>query len=206
MEPMESTYASQPTVKANPVLVDRSPKWQVIQLPSYRSLILPLVLLGLWQFVIYIGVFDRSQLPAPLDVISAAREMVGRGELPKHIIASVVRVLQGFGWGVLIAVVLGLLVGLSRNAEAIIAPTLQAIRAVPSLAWVPLLILWMGIGESPKITLVAIGVFFPVYTNLVAGIRGIDRKLVEVGQAYGLSNLGLVRVDCRLAWAGFFVN
>ena len=190
---MESTYASQPTVKAKPVLVDRSPKWQVIQLPSYRSLILPLVLLGIWQFVIYIGVFDRSQLPAPLDVVSAAREMVGRGELPKHIIASVVRVLQGFGWGVLIAVVLGLLVGLSRNAEAIIAPTLQAIRAVPSLAWVPLLILWMGIGESPKITLVAIGVFFPVYTNLVAGIRGIDRKLVEVGQAYGLSNLGLVR-------------
>ena len=190
---MESIYASQPAVKANPVLVDRSPKWQVIQLPSYRSLILPLVLLGIWQFVIYIGVFDRSQLPAPLDVVSAAREMVGRGELPKHIVASVVRVLQGFGWGVLIAVVLGLLVGLSRNAEAIIAPTLQAIRAVPSLAWVPLLILWMGIGESPKITLVAIGVFFPVYTNLVAGIRGIDRKLVEVGQAYGLSNLGLVR-------------
>jgi sulfonate transport system permease protein len=74
-----------------------------------------------------------------------------------------------------------------------VGPTLQAIRAVPSLAWVPLLILWMGIGEEPKITLVAIGAFFPIYTNLVAGIRQIDRKLVEVGRAYGMRGLALVR-------------
>lgn len=166
------------------------PSWQG---PAWRPWVLPLILLTLWQLVIVVGIFERSQLPSPLDVLKAAREMIGRNELHIHIAASVVRVLQGFGVGVLIAVALGLAVGLSRQVESFVEPTLQAIRAVPSLAWVPLLILWMGIDEAPKITLVAIGVFFPVYTNLVAGIRGIDRKLIEVGHAYGLSTPELIR-------------
>ena len=166
------------------------PRWRPA---TWRPLLLPILLLGLWQLVIVLGVFDRSQLPSPLDVLLAAREMIRRNELHIHIGISVLRVLQGFTVGSLIAIVLGLAVGLSLTVESFVAPTLQAIRAVPSLAWVPLLILWMGIDEAPKITLVAIGVFFPVYTNLVAGIRGIDRKLVEVGHAYGLNSLDLVR-------------
>ncbi|MBX3014749.1 MAG: ABC transporter permease [Caldilineaceae bacterium] len=171
----------------------RSPHLPTWRGGAWRPWILPILLLILWQVVIAVGIFQRSQLPAPWDVVMAAREMIGRNELHIHIVASFVRVLQGFAVGAGIALVLGLLVGLSREAESFIAPTLQAIRAVPSLAWVPLLILWMGIDEAPKITLVAIGVFFPVYTNLVAGIRGIDRKLIEVGHAYGLSTLELVR-------------
>lgn len=160
---------------------------------GWQSFVLPLLLLALWQFVVTVGIFERSQLPAPLDVVSAAREMIGRNELHIHIGASLLRVLQGFAVGAVIALVLGLAVGLSRAVETLVAPTLQAIRAVPSLAWVPLLILWMGIDEAPKITLVAIGVFFPVYTNLVAGIRGIDRKLIEVGHAYGLRLHEMIR-------------
>jgi sulfonate transport system permease protein len=74
-----------------------------------------------------------------------------------------------------------------------VAPTLGAIRAVPSLAWVPLLILWMKIGEESKITLIAIGAFFPVYTTVAAALRHVDQHLVEVGRAYGLRGPGLFR-------------
>jgi len=98
----------------------------------------------------------------------------------------------GVAIALVLALVFGSLVGGSRAAERALDPTLQAIRAVPSLAWVPLILLWLGIGEPAKITLVAIGAFFPVYVALVAGIRGVDRKLVEVGAAFGLSRLALI--------------
>ncbi len=83
-------------------------------------------------------------------------------------------------------------VGLSRRTEALLDPTFQALRAIPSLAWVPLLLLWLGIDEAPKITLIAIGAFFPVYLNFVAGIQNVDRKLVEVGGIYGLTGYRLI--------------
>lgn len=158
-----------------------------------RKLVVPLLLLLVWQLVVELGLYSRGQLPLPIDVLSAVRELYERGQLFPNIAVSVQRVAVGFAWGAAIALVFGLAVGVSRPVEDYVAPTLQAIRAVPSLAWVPLLILWLGIGEEPKLTLVAIGAFFPIYTNLVAGIRQIDRKLVEVGRAYGLRGLALVR-------------
>lgn len=158
-----------------------------------RKLVVPLLLLLVWQLVVELGLYSRGQLPLPIDVLAAVRELYDRGQLFPNIAVSVQRVAVGFAWGAAIALVFGLAVGVSRTVEDYVAPTLQAIRAVPSLAWVPLLILWMGIGEEPKLTLVAIGAFFPIYTNLVAGIRQIDRKLVEVGRAYGLRGLALVR-------------
>jgi sulfonate transport system permease protein len=161
---------------------------------TLRRLAVPAGLLVLWQIVTLLGVFERSQLPGPLAVLAAGGELIATGQLDNHVLASVGRVLLGFGIGGGLAIAMGLAVGLSRSVEELVAPTLQAIRAIPSLAWVPLLILWMGIDEASKITLVAIGVFFPVYTNLVAGIRQIDRKLVEVGYAYGLRGMALARL------------
>lgn len=160
---------------------------------ALRGLIVPAALLLLWQVVTAMGVYSRSQLPAPADVLAAARQLTAADELGVHLRVSLVRVAWGFAAGSLVATLLGLAVGLSRTVEDLLAPTLQAIRAIPSLAWVPLLLLWLGIDEAPKITLIAIGVFFPVYANLVSGIRQIDRKLVEVGHAYGLRGLSLVR-------------
>ncbi|MEN9938366.1 MAG: hypothetical protein RLZZ387_4945 [Chloroflexota bacterium] len=159
----------------------------------FWRLLVPFGLLVLWQTVTALRVFEPSQLPAPLDVVAAGGELVSRGELATHILASAQRVLFGFAIGGVLAVALGGAVGLSRRAEELFAPTLQALRAIPSLAWVPLLVLWMGVDEAPKVTLVAIGAFFPVYTTFVAGIRQIDRKLVEVGYAYGLEGLTLAR-------------
>jgi sulfonate transport system permease protein len=158
-----------------------------------RVLVVPLLLLALWQLAVNLEFYSRSQLPAPLDVVAAGRELQDIGLLIPNVLASVKRVAIGWGIGSAVAIALGLAVGFSRPVESMLAPTLQAFRAVPSLAWVPLFVLWMGIGEAPKLTLIAVGAFFPVYTNLVSGIRQIDRKLVEVGRAYGLRGWSLTR-------------
>lgn len=171
------------------------PAWRSWNLPvtTLRRLIVPLALLCAWQIVTALGWFSPSQLPGPLDVLAACRELIARNELWTHIAISLQRVLLGFAAGSLLAIALGGAVGLSQQVEEYCGPTLNALRAIPSLAWVPLLVLWMGVDEGPKVTLVAIGVFFPVYTNFVAGIRQIDRKLIEVGYAYGLRGLTLAR-------------
>jgi sulfonate transport system permease protein len=163
-----------------------------LRVPAWTTgLIVPVLLLVLWQWLVNREVYTRSQLPAPGDVWLAGRQLWDADLLIAHIQASIERVAQGFAWGAALAIVLGLAVGLSPLADALLSPTIHALRAIPSLAWVPLLILWMGIGDQPKITLVAIGVFFPVFTALVGGIHHIDRKLVEVGKAYGLKGPAL---------------
>jgi sulfonate transport system permease protein len=107
--------------------------------------------------------------------------------------ATTIRVGMGFGLGALVGMLLGALTGASRNARRLLDPTLQALRAIPSLAWVPLFILWLGIFESSKIALIAVGVFFPVYLGVMAAIANVDRKIVEVGRVFRLSRLALVR-------------
>jgi sulfonate transport system permease protein len=159
----------------------------------WRGLVLPTLVLLLWQIVTWAHVFEPSQLPSPGDVLSAARELIGSGQLLPHVLASIGRVLAGFAIGALLALTLGVAVGLSRAVEELVAPTIQALRAIPSLAWVPLLILWMGIDEAPKITLVAIGAFFPIFANLSSGIRQNDHRLIEAAHAYGLRGLALAR-------------
>jgi sulfonate transport system permease protein len=137
--------------------------------------------------------FGPSQLPDPRMVLEALAELARSGELQRHVAVSMVRVVGGFAAGATLAVGLATLVGFSRTADRALDPTLQAIRAIPSLAWVPFLLLWLGIGEAPKLVLVAIGAFFPVYVNAAAGIRGVDRKLIEVGILHGLRGGRLAR-------------
>ncbi len=136
--------------------------------------------------------FLPNQLPPPRQVWGAVLELSAEGDFARHLLASLRRIGFGFSVGASAAVVVGLIVGLSRTAERLFDPTLQALRNVPSLAWVPFLLLWLGIDETPKITLIAIGSFFPVYLNLVTGVRQVDRKLIEVGHIFGLGPLGLV--------------
>lgn len=168
---------------------------------------LPLLLLIAWYLCTSVfKIFRENQLPAPMQVYDAAREMLGNGELFKNFKASLFRVGSGFAIGSLLAVVVGVLVGLSHRTETVIDPTLQAIRNVPSLAWVPFLLLWLGIDEAPKITLISIGTFFPVYINVVAGIRQVDRKLLEVGYIFGLTRFQLVRQICLPAALPFVVT
>lgn len=148
--------------------------------------LVPVIILGAWQVAATSGAFSVTQLPAPTDVVWATADLLSRGVLWGHIGISVQRVVLGFVLGSSIALVLGSIVGLSRGASQLLMPTIGALRAVPSLAWVPLLLIWMGIYEEPKITLVAIGAFFPVFTTVSSGFAAVDRKLLEVGRAYGL--------------------
>lgn len=156
------------------------------------GMLVPVVLLGLWQWGATNGSFSSSQLPTPSAVFSALLELIERGTFWTHVAISLQRVLLGFAIGASAGLFIGSVVGLSRTASRLLSPTIQAFRAVPSLAWVPLLVLWMGIYEGPKVTLVAIGAFFPVFTTVASGFMHADRKLIEVGRAYGLSGASLV--------------
>jgi sulfonate transport system permease protein len=157
-----------------------------------KALALPVLILLVLEFVVRIGWLPSYQMPAPSEIALTLRDLA-EGALWKHISASLLRVLLGFAIGAGLALVFAAWVGLSREAEAWLEPTFAGLRSIPSLAWVPLLLLWLGIDETSKIVLIAIGAFFPVYLNGVAAIRDIDRKLVEVGQMYGFSRPRLVR-------------
>ena len=162
-------------------------------LANLRGWAVPLTLLLGLEALVRSGILPAHQMPAPTQVAQTLFNLAVSGELLRHINASLLRVAAGFLIGAGLAIVIGTWVGLSRRAEAYLEPTFQALRAIPSLAWVPLLLLWLGIDETPKVVLIALGAFFPVYLALLAGIRNIDRKLVEVGQLYQLSSFALVR-------------
>ncbi|WP_439851298.1 ABC transporter permease [Pseudomonas syringae] len=157
-----------------------------------KGLVVPALVIVLLEVIVRIGWLPSYQMPAPSEILLTLRDLAD-GALWKHISASLLRVLSGFLIGASLALVFAAWVGLSREAEAYLEPTFAGLRSIPSLAWVPLLLLWLGIGETSKIVLIAIGAFFPVYLNGVAAIRGIDRKLVEVGQMYGFSRYRLTR-------------
>ena len=157
-----------------------------------KGLALPVLILVILEVVVRIGWLPSYQMPAPSEIAVTLTDLA-EGALWKHISASLLRVLLGFAIGASLALVFAAWVGLSREAEAYLEPTFAGLRSIPSLAWVPLLLLWLGIDETSKIVLIAIGAFFPVYLNGVAAIRDIDRKLVEVGQMYGFSRTRLVR-------------
>jgi len=157
-----------------------------------KGLLIPLVAIALLEVVVRIGWIPSYQMPAPSDIWLTLQDLAA-GSLWSHIGVSLLRVLVGFAIGAGLALVIAAWVGLSREAESYLEPTFAALRSIPSLAWVPLLLLWLGIDETSKIVLIAIGAFFPVYVNTVAAIRNIDRKLVEVGQMYHFGPAQLAR-------------
>ncbi|BBE21510.1 ABC transporter permease [Arthrobacter sp. MN05-02] len=156
------------------------------------GLIVPALILVAWHVSTASGYFRPSQLPSPASVLAAAVDLVERGQLGDHILISTQRVLLGFLLGSLLGVLAGALLGLSRVADVLLTPTVGALRAVPSLAWVPLLVLWIGINEDSKVTLITIGAFFPVFTTLYLGLRHVDRNLVEAARAFGLNGVRLL--------------
>ncbi|MGY8707415.1 ABC transporter permease subunit [Bradyrhizobium sp. 18BD] len=163
---------------------------------AWRSLILPWLppfgLILVWQFLSVTEIVSTAIVPAPSDIWDAARQLAERGELQHDILVSLRRVAIGFGIGALGGLLLGLTVGLFESMHDLFDRSLQMIRTIPHLALVPLMILWFGIGEKPRLILVAMGSLFPVYINTVGGIRNVDPKLVELGKSYGLGGAELV--------------
>ena len=154
--------------------------------------LLPVALVALWQYFSAIGRLPAGILPAPSDVLRAAWLLAERGELQRDVLVSLRRVAIGFVTGAATGLVLGFLVGLSSLAHGLLDRSLQMVRTIPHLALVPLMILWLGIGEEPRVLLVAMGSLFPVYINTMSGIRSVDPKLIELGRSYGLGPFGLI--------------
>jgi sulfonate transport system permease protein len=157
------------------------------------GLVVPLALALVWELVSRTGLVPPNLLPPPSAVVVAMTDLARSGELLGHVEVTLFRVCAGFLAGTVAATLLGALTGTSELARRLFDPLLQGLRSIPSIAWVPLFILWLGIFEASKVTLIAVGAFFPVYLNLMTGIRQVDRKLVEVGHAYGYRGLALIR-------------
>lgn len=157
------------------------------------GLVLPLALAISWEVAVRMGWSNGRLVPPPSVIGVNLWELARSGELWTHAQATLLRVVLGFGLGVAAGTLLGAIAGYSALTRTLVDPTLQALRAIPSIAWVPLFILWLGIFEASKITLIAVGVFFPVYLGVMGAILSVDRKIVEVGRAFRLSGPALIR-------------
>jgi sulfonate transport system permease protein len=157
------------------------------------GLLLPVGLALIWEVVVAWGWSNGRLVPPPTKVFATIAELARNGELARHIVATLSRVATGFVLGVAAGTLCGAISGYWGLARRLLDPTVQALRAIPSIAWVPLFILWLGIFESSKITLIAVGVFFPVYLGVMGAVLSVDRKIVEVGRVFRLSGAQMVR-------------
>ena len=157
-----------------------------------KGLFIPVFALILCEILVKNGFIQPYLLPIPSSLWDSFLEL-STGDLWLHIWTSTWRVFLGFFIGSSLALIFAILVGLNKQAEEFLQPSFSALKSIPSLAWIPLLLLWLGIDETSKITLITIGAFFPTYTNTVAAIQGVDRKLIEVAQVYRLKYLQQIK-------------
>ena len=155
--------------------------------------VLPVTLALAWETIVHMGWASGRLAPPPSVVFATFADLARTGELQRDTLVTLGRVTAGFAIGVFVATIIGAAAGYSPLVRRLLDPSLQALRAIPSIAWIPLFILWLGIFEASKITLIALGVFFPVYLGLMGAIQSVDRKLIEVGRAFRLSDVAMVR-------------
>jgi sulfonate transport system permease protein len=193
-----SPPASPPTAAPAPVSLVRPAQARqrprMLRLPrTVRRVVGPLAVLALWQLVCSMKVFTGVEVASPVAVADAARQLWAQDVLQTNLLISLQRVAEGLVLGLAAGTALAVVCGLFWIGEDLLDPVIQAARAVPILGLVPLAIIWFGVGEVPKVFLIALGCVFPVYLNTYAAIRGVDIKLVEAGQTFGLNRRGLIR-------------
>jgi sulfonate transport system permease protein len=157
------------------------------------GLVIPLALALAWEAAVRAGLASGRLMPPPSRIASTLTGLAQSGELWLHASTTLSRVLGGFAMGAVAGTALGALTGSSDFARRLFDPMLQALRAVPSIAWVPLFILWLGIFEASKLALIGLGVFFPVYLGVEGAVSSVDRKLIEVGRTFRLTRFEMVR-------------
>jgi NitT/TauT family transport system permease protein len=171
-----------------------------LSLPAQYA-VFPVTVLSAWQACAQIGLIRRGVLPAPTDVASVWFDLVTgstdaaarySGTWSAHAAASLWRVLTGFGWGSALGIVAGLMIGLSRVMERILDPTIQVLRNVPVTAWVPLALVFFGIGDAPAVFLIGLGAFFPAVVNTTHGVRQLDATLIKAARMMGADERELV--------------
>jgi sulfonate transport system permease protein len=171
--------------------------WWLPGRAALLRLISPLALLVAWQAVSSAGIVSADKLPPPTEVWSTAVSLVTRaspayGSLQGNLLASLERVAVGFAFGATAALLLAIAAGLSRLGENAVDPLMQMLRTLPLFGLIPVFIVWFGIGELPKILLIAIGSGIPLYLNTFSGIRNVDARLGELGQVLGLRRRELI--------------
>jgi sulfonate transport system permease protein len=176
-----------PAIKARP-----SSRTRRLVRPAL-GLLLPLGLALVWELAVRLGWSSGRLVPPPSEIYRTLADLAATGELSRHVLITLWRVGAGFGLGVVAGTLLGAICGYWQLAARLLDPTLQALRAIPSIAWVPLFILWLGIFETSKVALIAVGVFFPIYLGVMGAIQSVDRKIVEVGRIFRLSGPAMIR-------------
>ena len=191
---LSAMSVAEPTVAAEPAApsVAKADRWSRLARPML-GLLLPVGLAIAWELAVRAGLSDGRLVPPPSRIYEQFADLARAGELQRHVVATLLRVAVGFGLGTAAGTLLGALAGYSALVRRLVDPTLQGLRAVPSIAWIPLFILWLGIFETSKVALIAVGVFFPVYLGVLGAILSVDRKIVEVGRAFRLSGPAMVR-------------
>jgi sulfonate transport system permease protein len=167
-------------------------RWARLARPAL-GLVVPVALALGWEIAVRMGLSNGRLVPPPSVIYNTFADLARTGELQEHALVTLWRVLWGFVFGVAAGTIVGAIAGYSALVYRLIDPTLQGLRAVPSIAWVPLFILWFGIFEASKIILIAVGVFFPVYLGVMGAVISVDRKIVEVGRAFRLSGFAMIR-------------
>jgi len=149
--------------------------------------------LAIWMGLTEFGIVNTVLVPSPGDVFRAALAAIRDGSLLRNALASLLRVLEGVTLALVIAVPLGVLMGVSGNARGLVEPLIELLRPIPPIAFIPLAILWFGIGEFSKVLIIAYGAFFPIFVNTMAGFRDVDLVHIRAAQALGANRFDIFR-------------
>jgi sulfonate transport system permease protein len=160
---------------------------------GWRRLASPLAIVLIWQSTSSLGLMSAQTLASPWQILHTGWSLILDGTLTHNLLVSLLRAVSGLAIAIAAGSVLALVAGLSRIGEDVVDAPMQMARTMPVLALVPLFILWFGIGETPKVALVALGALFPIYLNLFKGIRAVDPKLLEMARTLGLSRWQTIR-------------
>lgn len=174
---------------------------------ALQRLLGPVLLVVGWQVLSTTGIFDERTVPPPTRVLRAAWTLIADGTFQEHLVASLLRVGYGLAFGIVLGLALALISGLSRVGENFVDANMEVLRAVPNFALVPLLIVWFGISEVPKILLITLAVAVAIYINTFSAIRSVDAALVEAARSFGAGRAELIyRVIVPGSLPGFLVG
>ncbi|MDF2962440.1 MAG: transporter permease [Paenibacillus sp.] len=163
------------------------------RIPGYASITGIIGILVLWEVICRLELVPPLFLPAPSLILAAGWEMLASGELHENILASLYRIAVGYAIGAGCGIVFGLILGFTRWVDAILSPIVYSIYPIPKIALLPLIILWLGIGETPKFSMIALGVFFPVVINTFSGVKNVDPIWIKAAVTFGSSHLNVIR-------------
>lgn len=160
---------------------------------TFIYILMPILILVIWKIAALSGYIKPYTMPTPEKVIETIGEVLKNGQLINNILSSVFRVLEGFFIALILALILGILIGLSKKFEILTEITFQILKPIPPIAWIPLAIIWFGIGEASKIFIIVLGAFFPILLNVIDGIKNIDPRYLELEKVYEVRKIKFIK-------------